>query len=549
MPPDYTQPAQQTALGKEGHGLLPRYWVPNRGLVKRSSLPMLPEDACTVAKNVRWNGLTWTTQKIGWSEVRASVFGNGAILEQAVHWNSAGEEIYIHQAGSLVQKYDPVLGGSETTLFTASSTTALPCMRSFSPNYFLYVNGVDVPKKWDGTTWASIPAFPVISGGSIYATPKLVETFNNRPVYSAFPNNPYAVIIGNFNNPDAITIPKVLATDGGIYFVPSQLGPVTTIRAMQLSITSPEQILLIGCKNGFAFISGVDADSFQMVALQSNKWGMPSNRAWFTIDTTTYGLCSDGIRPFNSNLYLSNLVSSSLSFPVHPLITAINKARGEQIFCLDNSDELEVAFYYCTGGDIFNNSALIMGYSEIALELIRFSQKQFPSGGSTYSPACGIKFKDRYFSGGFDGKLQEQYTSNKFNDVGFDYEIGSPLFPAPTPAQEASIRGLCIVTEGDTTRFTVESSAWTPQAAGSQQLKKTVTANLDVEYNTDGTTALGTTFILGSATFGGSQYNISPLNPPGGGKAHQFKLKGNTDNGDLNLIGIFGTLIGGGTRQ
>lgn len=548
------QPAQQTTLGQQGHGLQPREWVPQRGLDLRSSLALMPADACTIAKNIRWNGTVWTTQKMGWTAVRPNAFGNGAILEQAIHYTTAGNQIYIHQAGNKVQSYDPIAMGTEQLRFTAGSLTAIPCMRSFSPNFFLYVNGVDQPQSWDGAAASFTPMSLWTAGltlfGVNYTAPKIVELFNNRAAVAGMPQNPYALIITDFGNPNALTSPNPSGdpTFGGIYFVPSQLGPITSLKSLSVSLTSNEQILLIGCKNGFAFVTGTGGNNFTMVAVQSNKWGILSNRAWFVIDTTAYCLCTDGIRPFNGNAYLTNLVSSSLSFPVHPMIIGMSKDQGVQSFVQDNPGELEATFYFCSGSDINNRTALIMNYADINNGLIRFSTKQFPNGASLFSPACGIQFKDSFFAGGYDGILQQTYSGNKYNSVGIDWTMSSPMFAPPTPSQEAQARGYWITQQGDSVLYKARCFAHLVSADETQRLTRTLVHEKDVWFNTDGGTDLGG-WVLGVDAFGGAQHNISPFFPPGGGRGQEIELSGNTEDGDINLVEIFSTLIGGGTRQ
>lgn len=554
------QNAQQTSLGTQGHGMLPRIWMPERGLVLRSSLPNMPADACTVAQNVRWNGIAWTTQNIGWTQQRAPVFGNGPFQEMAIHGLTSGAQTFVAQAGTQVFAYDPTILplDTETLLFTASNQT-IPCMRSFSPNYFLYCNGVDYPQYWNGArvtnSFTTLGCFPFANGSVNYDRPNLVELYVGRAVWAGFPGNPYAIVFSNFLDPTTITINNVsnMPTYGGIYTVPSQLGPVTSLKSLQVSLTSTQQVLLVGCLNGFAIIQGTDATNFTLVVVQSGKWGIPSNRAWFVIDTTAFVMCTDGVRPISGNAYQSNLVSSCVTFPVHPIIKNWNwVGAGATTFCLDNPGELEATFYLSSGGDIINRTALILNYSDLANGLVRFSTKVFPSlpsGGTQMSPACGISYKSQYFCGGFDGILQKHYTNNTWNGTDIQYLMGSPLLQSATPAEEASMKGVYIMHQGDTTQFNASAYTYKPQSSGDQGMRRTLAFSEAISFSTAGTTGLGTTFALGSAAFGGAQYNLTPFYPDDGGRAWEIQLSGNTSNGDLNFVGLFAILLGGGTRQ
>lgn len=547
------QPAQQSPLGQQGVSLLPGFWQPNRGLVLRSSEPALPKDSAEILNNLRWDGICWTTQKIGWTQQRAAVFNAGAqFLEMGVHCLANGSTQFIQQVGQQVQLYDPTQNIiPEQVLFTANSQN-IPCMRSFSPNYFVYTNGSNIPQKWDGTTWSAMAPWPVTPpGGTTLNTPQFCESFNNRVVFAGFAADPFAILISDFGLPESFTLVGTPnATNGGLYHVPSQLGPITSLKMARMSQQSNQQILLIGCKFGFAFIAGLDSTSFTLVTASVGRWGIPSNRAWFQLDDNLYCLCSDGIRPFNANTTFSNLIASCLSFPVHPLITAFNRGQGAQAFVLDNPNELEATFYFCSGSDVQNRTALILNYADITNGLVRFSQKQFPpaiNGQAPTSPACANVYQGRFWAGGYDGKLQELYVSSLFGTTPAQHQIRSPLFEAPTPAQEASARGFWILTQGPSMTWTAQSIVWTAQANG-LGIRPVNTFSQELSVQNDGTTILGT-WVLGVSYFGGPQYQITPFSPRGGGRAWQIDQSGNTGQSDFCFIGVFSTLTAGGTRQ
>ena len=547
------QAALQTALGKQAQGFVPRAWMPNQGLVLRSSLPALPAGAFAQANNVRWDGISWTTQNIGWTAQRTKTFNSGApILEMATHWTTAGTPIYIHQAGSQVQSYDPATpGATESNLHTALSATAVPCMRSYSPNYFIYTNGVETPQMYNAstTTWGTLPGWPVTYASNSYNQPKLCENFNGRLVFANFTGYPNVVIIGDLNSPGTITIPTgtVSPANGAIFFIPSQFGPITWLKAARVSVSTNQQVLLVGCQNGFAFITGTDATNFQQVTSYSGKWGVPSNRAWFALDDNLYCLCTDGIRQFNTNTTYSNLIGSCMSYPVHPLITGMNLDYASSAFCLDNPNALEVTFYYPSGTATTNTTGVIFNYGDIGSGLIRVTQKVFPISYVPTAPACGQYYRGKFYGGGYDGTLQTLYSGNYFGVLPAQYSILSPLFVANTPVEEMSCRGMWIMTQGYPAAINASGYANVGRAStGGVRLTKVARQVLNV--GAPGTTILGS-WTLGQSYFPASAYDITPFNMRCAGKGFQLALSGSTASGDLNFIGAFALFEGGGTRQ
>lgn len=550
------EPAQMTALGQQGRSMVPIQFYPDRGLILRSSLLRLAKDAARAMKNLRWNGIAWTTDKIGFKRHRATVFNGGAAFKElAYHYTGDGAPHFVQQVGKEVQSYD-VLGNPNTTvesvLFTASQES-IPCMRSFSSNQFLYVNGVDIPQIWDGAaTWTAETGWPITVGSQTYNLPDLVETFNGRAVYAGFSTQPFDLVISEFNNPQGFNFVGTGLTDpnrAGIIHVPSKYGPVVTIRSFRISAATNQEILLIGCKRGFLFVGGTDATNFQTIQ-SSNRYGFVSNRAWMKLDDTAFALCTDGIRPFQGNINYSALESSALSYPIHPRITGMARGQAAQAFVIDNPDELEAVWYFPSGSDVHNRTGIRMNYQDISNGLVRFSDVSFPNETAdpeTYhAPSCGLEFEGKYYCGGYNGYLQEHWNGNKYHQAGIDYQFGSPLLDPPTPAQTASVRGFWIECEGASQGFTARAWHWPEKAAGNvsrtkSQFEKTFSSDAD------GDTIMGL-WTIGVSAFGGAARQMFKFMPGGAGHGWELELYGNTANGDLSLVGFFATLIGGGTR-
>lgn len=556
---DLQQPAQQTALSIGARGFVPGWNSPDLGLVLRSSLFNQPMNTARALSNLRWNGYAWTTELIGYTRHRPTVFNAGASFKEfALHSMSDGSSRFIQQVGTQVQLYDPTANPAtevESVLFTAAAET-IPCMRSFEPSNFIYANGIDQPQNWDGATWRPNAGWPVTIGGTVFNAPSLVEVFNGRAVFAGFSGNPYAIVFSYFLQPENYNYlgENNEPTDpsrAGVYFTPSELGPIVTIKSFQWNTSTNEEVLLVGCQRGFCFISGTDANSFQLVN-SSGRFGFVSNRTWLKLDGTVYALCTDGIRPFPSNVNFSALVNSAVTYPIQPLIAGMSKQSAivAQAFVIDNPDTLEAQWYFPGTADTHNRQGLIMNYEYSTQGVMRFSQRVFPSEStdpnSIHAPSCGIAYAGNYIAGGYNGYMQHLWSGNMFNNVGVAFLYNSPGFKGPTPAQTMSQRGFWIETEGPSQAVTAYAFYHMDQIGGGRLRIQSPTIT-SFQSTTAGTTILGS-WIMGESAFGGSAASGFQYNPIGVGKIWEIVLSGNTANGDFSLVGIFDIGIGGGTR-
>lgn len=551
---DYTQPAQQTQLGTQARGQQPIWTAPELGLITRSSQIARPKNSAQVLKNLHWDGITWNTQNTGWTKHRAGAFNSGAAFkEMGVHYLASGNPIYLQQVGTKVQKYDPLSDPGtavETDLFTATSET-VPCFRSYNPALMIYTNGVDNPKKYDGTTWAALSGWPVTNGSDVYAKPKLSESFIGRQIFAGFENYPFAVLISEFGNPEGWTFTGSTPGRAGIINVPSKLGPITAIRAHTVSTSSNEEIVVIGCKRGLVILTGSTPDDFQRIVL-TDKFGLINNRCFVKIDDTLFTLATDGIRPLAANQNISRLVSAAASYPVHSSITAMatGSAAVSQPFVIDNPSRLEAVWYFPQGSDTHNRFALVMNYSDLASGVIRWSTKEYPretvSSSSWYSPACGLLYEGRYLCGGYNGILQVHYNGRFFDTVPIQWQYKSPILEAPTPAQAASINGFMLEFEGLDQDFTAKCGFYEQTATEKSRFTSQFTERFQPESGTG--TVLGS-WVLGEGVLPGPLRRQYPFYPGGAGRAAELDVSGDTTIADCNFVGAFATLIGGGTRQ
>lgn len=546
------QPAQQTRLGLDALGFTPTYSSPDLGLITRTSTPTRPKNSAAILKNMHFDGISWSAKGTGYTLHRDALFNLGASFKDfGIHNLADKTSRLVFQVGTKVYEYDPEsdpMDLSEVRLFTAASET-FPCIRSHSPQFMIYTNGVNEPQKWDGTTWAALGGFPVTIGTDAYTKPALCETFQGRLASAGFANLPYSVLLSTFGDPEDYDVTGDSPARAGVYTVPSELGPITSLKTTRINSTSNEEILLVGCKNGLVFITGSNADDFVRI-VASDRFGIVNNRCWLKIDDSLLVLATDGIRLLSSNTAFSNLINTALTYHVQPIIASMNPGASEQPFVIDNPGRLECVFYFPRSGEITNRRGVVFNYSRLTSEQIAIiSEKEYPQDSSStpdHAPACGINYAGMQLCGGYGGKLQRHWSGNFFDDVGIDYRYLSPLLEPPSPAQQGSQRMIQIMTEGPSQNFTAKG--WCYPMLSGDTLRRTLAFTKNLSSNRDGGTIIGS-WQIGVHAFGGASYDIFSFYPKHAGRAWEMEISGNTSNGICNLVGIFATIIGGGTRQ
>lgn len=490
-------------------------------------------------------------------------FNSGAeFLGFGIHYTTAGTAILLMQVGDEVYDYDPtaeVVTEVETSVFTAGSSSALPTMRSYSPGYFIYTNGFDQPKKWAGTgsfatlqgdTGGGLGNFPITIGGVSFSKPKFCEVFNNRLVLAKFDTLPFHFLMSEFDDPQGYDTSGTNPARANLDTVPAMLGPIKGMKSFKLSNDTNEEVLLIGCENGFSVVTGIDADTYRQYVLTTN-YGLLSNYAFEQLDSDLLFFATDGIRSFSTLAQNANLLSSSLSYPIQDVIRDLSASSLDRIFSIHHPETLEVLFWFPRTGESHNRNAIVANYglssSNDANKFTpAYSIKQTPPEGVARSPSCGIVYAKQVYCGGYDGHLQVHYEGNKYDTEIIQFQINSSLFTVNTPTQNSSARKFYFVCQGGDQEFTAAAYVYEFRKDGVMR-KKQVASRL-LTSSTGGSTILGG-WILGSGVFASRGTQFIEFTPPGSGHMWEIEARGNSSNASLNLVGVLSILIGGGTRQ
>lgn len=546
------QPAQMSSLSKSAKNFLPFFVSPDKGLILTSGLLARPLDAAAELTNYHFNGIAWTTNGYGYNLHRAGAFNGGAAFKEfGVHFVENGTPKFLQQVGTKVQLYNPLDNPDtavESELFSATSET-YPTFRSFSPKFLIYTNGVDNPQKWDGAaaSFSALTGFPITIGTDVYQKPKYCETFQGRMAFAGFADLPYSVILSKFDDPENYDVSGTSPARAGIFKIPSQLGPIVSLKMAKLSQGTNEEILIVGCKKGIAIISGIDAGSFRR-DIMTQKFGCINNRCWLQIDDQMWLFATDGIRPISLNTTISNLLNATATYPLFKAINARNLTAPDQPFVLDNAIRQEAIWYFPQSAEVRNRRGLIMNYATLP-DAVRFSVKEYqietavPS--SWYGPACGIEYEGRFLCGGYNGLLQNHYSGKLFNDKAPRFMYRSAAMQASTPGQEMGTLDQEIICEGPGQKFRFSVFAYT--RVGNDIVRQQVWS--EVVESSGGSEAILGQWILGVNTLGGERHHRFFCCAPGHGNYFDFEISGDETDYGVGLVGIFATFAAGGKKQ
>ena len=561
-------PALTSELANKASGLVPEVFYLTEGLVTNISDLVASKGRAAALRNLHFIDGKWTSNDTGWSKHRATTFKNSAAAadefeELAVHVLDAGTEKFVMQVGNKAWSYDVLANPAtevEAALFTATSAS-VPCMRSYSGAFFIYVNGVDEPQKWPGTgvfallqkdTGAGLGNWPPVISGVTYSKPKICEIFVSRLVTARFTGDEFRILISKFEDPENYDVSGSSPSRAGVIKVKNFLGPIRGLKALKLSNDSNEEVLVVACRKGVGVIIGTDADTFQFIVL-TTEYGILTNRTWIQLDNDLFFLASDGIRKLSALVVNANLLQSSLTYPIQQVIRDINKSAVERAFAVRHANTLEVIFWFPTGTETRNRRALIMNYSASSPEggiVPVFSEKLTPPEtgvASTHrSPSCGISYESRVWCGGYNGYLQEHYKTAMYDTEIIQFLYRSPLFSTNNPAQAADLLMAQLLLDGGDQDFTVNIYAYEQTQDGNT--RKRLAGSRIIKTSTAGTTIIGS-WIIGESAFSAAGPQIVEATAPGNGRLWQLEIVGLTSTASINFVGFESILVAGGLRQ
>lgn len=544
------------------------------GLFSNCADELRPQTALKVANNV-----SMTRQGIispryaGCTRQRATVFNGGdAYFGHGEYSDSVGRRYFLQQVGDELQEYN--LGTQTETVIksglistVASGRKALACLKMFVPYaanapFMVYTNGADVPQKiteaagvftagdlqLNGVDFGSA-ALGANLAAKTPSKPRYCEPFLDRMVFLGFEGDAaYDVLITNAGSSETCTqAAPALATDGGLIQLDPQLGLPTGAKAFRISNENNSQILLIAQENGVSLATGTDATNFQCYTLTS-EFGIPSNNTWIQLNSDLWFFANDGWRSFGNTIANSTLQPSSMTYPIQDLISRVNPAQSYQAHAAHHKKFMEIQCWIPIDGDTECKNAFVFNYNTggdpAHPQPIIFTKDGF-------SLATSIYFGSELYGGTYDGKLQQFYTTNTYDDAAMAWQITPALMRGDDPKASYAAEVVTIHADGPAQKFIANASYYGRTIEDGYTGSARFDSNpIDYEFNTGAVegSVLGT-WSLGSSGLPAEIPRRFDFMFDGAGYAYELSLSGNTTEHILDWTGVYYELTRAGSNS
>lgn len=564
--------AAATELAQKGVSLKTEILSLDKGLASNVSDLLRESTQAKVLNNLHMlkRGV-WTTRGTGRTRKNSSAETDSgdpgysfSIKETAIYTSSAGVASVVaggYENAVTAQKYyvitpsSGLLSAAIHTLSTNTLSDKIPCMRAFNATNFIMCDGGNYanPYKWAGDTGVAATAlggWPVTHSAITYEKPTICEVFSNRMCFAGFAARPFSIVFSNQNDPGTYTIGSG-ATDGGVFEVPSQLGPIVGMRALRLSNDSNDQVLIIGCRRGMAMVTGSSGSNFALKEL-TREYGFISNRTWVQVQNDLYFFGTDGIRRFSQLITGSALINSSVTFPVQDLVSQLDQTTSNGGYLLfahavHHPATQELRFYFPTLVGLTSASRAIV---------LNYNTETTDGNGGVIQPVISTMSGEAATVTGcleYDGTLYSYAGANYFfqeysGDTNSDgsainWEYVSPLIGANSPAQSASLRKIVILTDGPAQKFDSQMYTLDTLSTGVTQWSTRDSKAVDVSAST--ITDIST-WATGTTT---TYPKFIDLFSRGNGRFWCLKLSGNATDEHISLVGLQAILTVGGWKQ
>lgn len=502
----------------------------------------------------------------GWTRVRSTALNGGAAgLDFGIFTSSAGVDTLLMQVGDDVMSYDFNTNVATNVVgLTGLSTTALPCMKQFSPSastaqgVTIYCNGVIEPRKITGAAASAALLFnspgvwPGVFLGKTYSIPKFCVNFGNRMVYFGFSGATtfMDLLISNAGDAEVFTqSAPIVATDGCAFTFPLDLGAPTGVTSYKLNNENSTEILILGFKRGMAILQGTDTTNYRVI-IASRKHGLLSNRCFVNINNEVYYLATDGIRTASSLQLNAGLTTETETMEIYDEFLKIDQDNAHKAHAVHHPDTQEIQFWvpYTTDNGQCKH-ALITNYNTPQNQNIPIWYFK-----NRTEVACSIEFNRKFYGIGYDGLFQQHYTGNFYDTGGAGqayptFEVTLSLIGVGNPSQTCSIRKLMFITDGGSQKFNPRASVFHIMADG--HTEKAIMQPVEFELESEDTagTVLGS-WLLGISAFPADDPKLlDEFVPEGAGHYWEVSAFGNQDDHSIDFAALHYTISVGGQRQ
>lgn len=533
-------PASMSELARNGVSLKTTVINPSAGVYAGVSDIVRLDQYARVLNNLQMTRRgVWTSRGIGYTTDSAQL-DSGETHALAY----IGTDFWVHVKDK-AYLYNPTAHTIGSDLSGSKFSDCQSCFRAYNgyPTVTFYDQSKE-PALWNGSAFINTGFPPTIAAVS-YTKPKFCEAFQSRMAYAGFAAQPYTLILSTANSRNTFTVNAPLqATDAGAITLPGALGKITGLRSYRYGTGNTDNVLLVACERGMGMITGTSALNFISVEV-SREFGVLSNETWQELEGELYFLATDGFRKMSVYNDSGDFRSTIISQPVQSLLRRINTAAAEKAFSVTHSDTQEMQFWFPLDSDTQNKNCVVLNYNtrnlEPGAEYQAFKPAFSTKNGITIS--CAESVNGVMYGGTYDGYITKHYDGDTYAGSAINWQYVSPLIGANSPAQNASLKKLIVMTDGPAQKFTAAAYTLTTHADGTTRWVSQGSSALNVATQT--ITDIDT-WATGSVT---SYPKLIDYSPPGSGRFWTLKLSGAATDEHISLVGLQAILNLGGWKQ
>ncbi len=508
-----------------------RYFNNTGGLNLRFNELILDEqDAEEVLNLHATSSGSWTSMDVGFVNLNVSPLATGSKITSLYHFKPlTGDPVLLAAAGGKLYTFQ-TSDGIATELVNGLAINEPMRFVTFS-GLLIGCNGVDSPKKWDGSTSVtSLGGWPPVIVGVTPGKPSISEIFSNRLVFSGDTNNPSMVYLSELENPENFTPVTGASSAGAIQVSPGDGQKIMALKTMYLP-SKTEEILVIFKERSTYILTGSDADTFAVQKI-SDEFGAVSARSVVQVGNELMFLSAEGVTSLSTATVQGNITANFVSHKIQPQINNLNLGKLSDSFALHLRNRQEVWWVVSDGGSVQNQRVLVLNYG----------LGNSWSRRSGISAASGLVIDGKLYTGNYSGIIQQQLKGSSYNGSPIPWVYRTPFYELGSPRVRKRIKDVEVYLKQMATLDINVKFAWDIRRGSRAQQSRTASIVPDTSSS-----------VYNEAVYGADEYGLLGLSiirliPEGSGKYFQMELSGNVSDKPVELQGWTITAMYGGLR-
>lgn len=470
---------------------------------------------------------SWTNDGIGFQTLNDAGLG-GQVTGMDEYTTLEGHAYLMVSANGKLHTFAPATG---TATEIADGLDADAPMRFVTFNGLLICcNGVNAPKKWDGTTFAELGGWPPAIPGVSPGQPSLAAIFANRVVFSGDADNPSMLYLSELENPENFTPDTGATSAGAIQVSPGDGDRITALQTLYLPLAN-EEVLVVFKQHSTYLLTGNDAENFVLQKV-SDEFGAVSSQSLALVGNELMFLSAEGITSLSTATAQGNITTGFISDRIRPQLSRLNRHNLGQSFAVHLRGRQEVWWFVTEGSATQNQRVLVYNYGI----------NRAWSRRTGIVAACGCMFGGELYTGNYTGYIQQQLRGNTYDDEPILWTYRTPFYNLGAPRQRKRIRDVELYFKQIASLSLTLWSAWDFRRAAASRQSRNLTLSPDSNSSLFGTGVYGVDYYAQSGS------SIVRFTPSGSGQFFQLEFTGSSDNSPVEIEGWSITAIYGGIR-